>query len=172
MDFPESVKLEAKRRAHYHCVICKQSIFLEVHHILPQEEGGAAELDNAAPLCPTCHDLYGSNPGKRKFVREARDFWWEYCATRSAPPNNAAMLERLDKLQTELVSMREGQERYGEVLAEIKGLVADQFQSAAAAVSSASTVSGVLQASSSLAGELRVVRPSRIHVIGPTRREK
>ena len=39
-------------------------------------------IDNAAPLCPSCHENYGANPTKRKFIREARDFWYELCADR------------------------------------------------------------------------------------------
>jgi hypothetical protein len=35
------------------------------------------ELENAAPLCPSCHETYGANPTKRKFLREARDLWYE-----------------------------------------------------------------------------------------------
>jgi hypothetical protein len=55
---------------------------VEIHHILPQAEGGDDTEDNAAPLCPSCHETYGANPVKRRFIREARDLWYEICATR------------------------------------------------------------------------------------------
>src|SRR5439155_279631 len=85
MDFTESVKLDAKRRANFQCVICRRAgFFLHVHHITPQEEGGPGDLDNAAPLCVECHDLHGGDPGKRKWIREVRDWWWDYCAKRAA----------------------------------------------------------------------------------------
>ena len=81
MPFPESVKEEAKRRAHYTCAWCQEKKdFIEVHHIVPQDEGGSDELDNAAPLCPGCHMLLGGNPDLRKQMWQRRDWWWEYCA--------------------------------------------------------------------------------------------
>jgi hypothetical protein len=55
---------------------------VEVHHIVPEAEAGPDTEDNAAPLCPSCHETYGANPDKRKFIREARDFWYELCRTR------------------------------------------------------------------------------------------
>lgn len=55
-----------------------------MHHIAPQEDSGPDTEDNAAPLCPTCHEIYGANPTKRKFIREARDFWYETCANSQA----------------------------------------------------------------------------------------
>lgn len=75
MAFPERVKLQAKRLAHFRCVICQQP-FVEVHHIVPSSEGGHDTLDNAAPLCASCHDLYGNNPAKRKQIRQMRDEWY------------------------------------------------------------------------------------------------
>ena len=51
---------------------------------MPQEEGGSDTEDNAAPLCPSCHETYGANPTKRKFIREARDLWYEICQRRYA----------------------------------------------------------------------------------------
>lgn len=81
MAFSELVKLSVKRKAHFRCCIC-QAIGVEVHHILPQAEGGPDTEDNAAPLCPTCHDTYGANPQKRKFIRETRDFWYDFCERR------------------------------------------------------------------------------------------
>lgn len=55
--------------------MCHQP-FVEVHHITPVKDGGVHILDNAAPLCSACHDLYGGNPEKRKQIREMRDQWW------------------------------------------------------------------------------------------------
>jgi hypothetical protein len=48
MAFSEKTKLEAKQRANFSCVICKEA-FVEVHHIIPQSEGGKGTIDNAAP---------------------------------------------------------------------------------------------------------------------------
>lgn len=83
MPFSERTKLEAKRRSAFRCCVC-QHIFVEVHHIIPQEEDGPDTIDNAAPLCSRCHDLFGDNPKKRKQLREMRDYWWELMAERAS----------------------------------------------------------------------------------------
>lgn len=80
MAFAKSLKLKVRKQAHFRCCICR-SIGVEVHHIVPQEEAGPDTEENAAPLCPSCHEIYGANPIKRKFIREARDFWYELCAS-------------------------------------------------------------------------------------------
>lgn len=70
---------------------------MEVHHIIPQEDKGPDTEDNAAPLCPSCHETYGANPTKRKFITEARDFWHEVCAKRYATDP-----DRLDKIESRI----------------------------------------------------------------------
>ncbi len=93
MSFSEALKSKVRRRAHFCCCLCK-ALGVEVHHVIPQEEVGPDTEENAAPLCPTCHETYGANPTKRKFIREARDLWYEICERRyaSAP-------DRLDELR-------------------------------------------------------------------------
>jgi HNH endonuclease len=92
--FQEVTKLAVKRRAHFACCVCHE-VGVEVHHIVPQAESGVDDEANAAPLCPSCHETYGANPTKRKFIRETRDLWYEICATRFAPdPDRIAALER------------------------------------------------------------------------------
>lgn len=76
MAFSEKVKLKAKRKSCFRCVICHKP-FVEIHHIIPQTEGGGDTIDNAAPLCAYCHDLFGGNPEKRKQIREMRDHWFD-----------------------------------------------------------------------------------------------
>lgn len=101
MPFSEAVKLEVKRRAHFMCCLC-HSIGVEVHHIIPQAEGGNDVISNAAPLCPSCHETYGANPTKRRFIREARDFWNEICARRYAPDS-----EKLEEVAASTREIRE-----------------------------------------------------------------
>lgn len=81
MAFSEQTKYEAKRRAAFRCCVCHKP-FVEIHHLIPSSEGGGDSLDNAAPLCASCHDLYGGNPEKRKILRQMRDEWWELMAER------------------------------------------------------------------------------------------
>ena len=83
MPFSESIKLSIRRRAHFRCCVCR-AVGVEIHHIVPQEERGPDTADNAAPLCPSCHEIYGANSTKRKFLREARDFWFEICSNSSS----------------------------------------------------------------------------------------
>ncbi|WP_242835357.1 HNH endonuclease signature motif containing protein [Desulfitobacterium sp. PCE1] len=71
--------------------ICREP-FVEIHHIIPQEEGGPDTLDNAAPLCSSCHDLYGGNPYKRKQIKQMRDYWFELVEN-TIMTNDGALLE-------------------------------------------------------------------------------
>jgi hypothetical protein len=82
MAFSEQLKLKVRKKAHMTCCLCKSSIGVEVHHIVPQSEKGADTEANAAPLCPTCHETYGDNPKKRKLICESRDLWYEICQSR------------------------------------------------------------------------------------------
>ena len=38
------------------CCICGLLHSVQLHHIVPVEEGGTDDIDNAIPLCPNCHD--------------------------------------------------------------------------------------------------------------------
>jgi len=81
MPFSEETRLSVKKKAHFSCCLC-HALYVEVHHIIPRDEGGPDIEDNAAPLCPSCHETYGGNPEKRKFIREVRDFWYDMCSKR------------------------------------------------------------------------------------------
>ena len=105
MPFSESIKLAVKRKAHLKCCVCEK-VGVEIHHIQPEGEGGANTEDNAAPLCPGCHDIYGANREKRKFIRECRDFWYELCAKRfqEDPAALQEIIQRLDSISARLPS--------------------------------------------------------------------
>jgi HNH endonuclease len=81
MAFSDAIKTKIRRRSHFSCCLC-HSLGVEIHHIIPEADGGQDSEENGAPLCPSCHETYGANPEKRKFIREARDFWYEVCAKR------------------------------------------------------------------------------------------
>lgn len=38
------------------CCICSALHSVQLHHIIPAEERGTDDIDNAIPLCPNCHD--------------------------------------------------------------------------------------------------------------------
>nr|WP_308742914.1 HNH endonuclease signature motif containing protein [uncultured Anaerocolumna sp.] len=76
MAFSERVKKEVRKKACCRCIICHKP-FVEIHHIIPLTEGGSDNIENAAPLCAYCHDIFGNNPNKRKQIQEMRDIWYE-----------------------------------------------------------------------------------------------
>ena len=117
MAFKDSIKLSVKKKAHFCCCLC-HALYVEVHHIIPESEDGPDTEDNAAPLCPSCHETYGNDPKKRKFIREARDFWYEICASRfkgdtnrfaeiSSKIESTATKENLDEAIDEVKRMLE-----------------------------------------------------------------
>jgi len=117
MAFNEALKIKIKKKAHFTCCLCK-AIGVEVHHIISKEEGGADTEDNAAPLCPSCHEVYGANPQKRKFIRDTRDFLHEICEKRYASDS-----DRFDEIKTLLektVSYDDLQDLKEELLLHIK----------------------------------------------------
>ena len=81
MAFSELLKKRIREYAHNQCCICER-VGIEIHHIIPQREGGADTEENAAPLCPSCHETYEDNPRKRKLIRERRDVWYKICSNR------------------------------------------------------------------------------------------
>jgi hypothetical protein len=85
-DFPDTVKLRARRLAAFRCCYCRDRMGHEVHHLIPKEEGGQGVLDNAVLLCVQCHSDYGHREDKRLPLRQARDQWYEVVAKRYAPP--------------------------------------------------------------------------------------
>jgi HNH endonuclease len=89
MSFGESIRILAKYRSAHRCCVCHRP-FVEIHHLVPQAEGGGDSIENAAPLCAACHDLYGGNPEKRKALRQFRDYWWALMAERRARITEAA----------------------------------------------------------------------------------
>jgi hypothetical protein len=92
MPFSDDLKLKVKRKAEFRCCLC-HDLGIQVHHIIPEESQGPDTEDNAAPLCPSCHDKLGANPVKRKFIREARDYWYELCSERLA--KDSRLLEEI-----------------------------------------------------------------------------
>jgi len=73
MAFPENIKEEALKRSGFRCCICKD-IATDVHHIKPTYKKGKDTIENAAPLCASCHDLFGDNPQNNKVPEELEIF--------------------------------------------------------------------------------------------------
>jgi len=83
------------------CCLC-HTPYVEIHHITPEAEGGANSEDNAAPLCPSCHEILGANSMKRKQIKQARDCWYEICESRylSDPERIDEMASRVKQAAT------------------------------------------------------------------------
>ena len=139
------MKVQAKKRAQFVCVVCGHP-FVEVHHIVPEADGGPNEIENAAPLCAGCHDLYGGNPEKRKTIRQMRDAWFEHCE--KAPKHSAvcALSEQLDNMRSRLRQTELTQLKQDELLSEIKTALTSFHQSQAAHVSTAKSLAELSQA--------------------------
>jgi len=116
MAFTEDLKQEVRQKAAFQCCRCKR-IGVEIHHIIPQADGGPDTIDNAAPLCPACHEDFGANPIKRKQIREMRDWWYGRV---EAMYGASAGNEMLQKLSTEITALKEDKATDQNALDELK----------------------------------------------------
>lgn len=105
MGFPESIKKEVRERAAFQCCRCHK-VGIEVHHIIPEEYGGADDIGNAAPLCPNCHDDFRANPEKRKAIFEMREWWYNRVKVIYGPP--VIPMKMLEKLNENLIKWGKG----------------------------------------------------------------
>ncbi len=117
MAFTETLKQEVRQKAAFRCCRC-QKIGIEVHHIIPQEENGPDVIDNAAPLCPSCHEDFGANPIKRKQIREMRDWWYGRVEAMYGGGVNDS--EFLQKLSAEVEALREDKDDGQKALEDLK----------------------------------------------------
>lgn len=125
MPFPQSVKDQAKGQAAFRCCRCGE-IGVEVHHIVPQSEGGANTIDNAAPLCPNCHTSFGGNAEKRGEIRAMRDRW--YLTAQEKWPTENPESARLNDLLLDV--QRENAEAIDELRQELARLAQEAKQAA------------------------------------------
>ncbi len=65
---PDEIATEVLVACGRYCCLCKQfkPTELQVHHIVPREKGGTADLDNLIPLCLLCHSHVHT---QRRFAR-------------------------------------------------------------------------------------------------------
>lgn len=147
MPFSPSVKDEAKARAHYQCVMCQTPFFLDVHHLIKETNGGKNTIENACPLCPNCHTWFGHDLAKRREVEAKRDWWWDRCAridtAQMTPPDGQRFDQMFQQYQAQQTD---------ELLSEMKTFIKDQFRQQAEQVSSAHTITELIQASTGSTG--------------------
>jgi tetratricopeptide (TPR) repeat protein len=51
------------------CAICKLRHAVQLHHIVPREQGGSDDISNAIPLCPNCHNEVHATSGPGRVTR-------------------------------------------------------------------------------------------------------
>ena len=106
MPFPKDVRAEALVAAARHCCVCHRykGLNVEVHHIVPEAQGGSNRVENASALCFDCHASAGhynpKHPKGTRFspdeLREARDRWHQIVERHQIepPPPNQALYAR------------------------------------------------------------------------------
>jgi hypothetical protein len=126
MPFPEALKLQVKRMAAFQCCRCRE-IGVDIHHIIPQAQGGSDDIDNAAPLCQNCHDRFGANPEKQKEIRQMRDWWYDvvkekYHSDQSQFERISETILKIQHTQAQAVSKTEIEELRIQLTNEIRAL--------------------------------------------------
>ena len=87
MRFTPEVRMRALVAAARHCCVCRRykGVNVEVHHIVPESDGGTNAFENAIALCFDCHADAGHynqfHPRGTKFspdeLSRHRDAWYE-----------------------------------------------------------------------------------------------
>ena len=90
MGFDKNVREDALVASARCCCICHEfkGIKVEVHHIIPREQGGTDDYGNAIPLCFDCHadagHYHAKHPKGSKYapseLRKHRDVWFKIVA--------------------------------------------------------------------------------------------
>jgi len=130
MAFSEAIKTKVKEMAHFKCCIC-QNLFVQVHHIIPQKDDGSDDIDNAAPLCASCHDRYGDNKVKRKSIKQMRDFWYKRCEKREMSPDYSSFALKIDDLYNCFQKVENNQDIQTNLLHEITSSFSDYYHNQA-----------------------------------------
>ena len=156
MPFSEHTKIEVKRRSAFRCCRC-QTIGVDVHHIIPESDGGPDTFDNAAPLCQNCHDQIGQNPIKRKEIRQMRDWWYGVCerqyATKGYPYEN-----KINEINDTLVHIQKGQaDLLPNLMGELRALF-DQSAANITAPGSALFATGIVASSTGVFSQFPTCR--------------
>ena len=121
MPFTERVKKEVKMKAAFRCCRC-QHIGVDVHHIIPESEGGPNDISNAAPLCPSCHDKFGDNPLKRKEITQMRDWWYKTCERMYSNQTFKDSSEDISQINEKLSDILQGQSDISDLKPMLKDL--------------------------------------------------
>lgn len=105
MAFEELVRTRALLWCDRHCCLCKKAcgVNIEVHHLVPQAQGGSNDIDNAIPLCFDCHSAVASyneqHPLGTKYksdeLKARRDQVYEEFTRHLVPPVEAQITQSM-----------------------------------------------------------------------------
>lgn len=125
MPFPHLDKEEALVRSRRYCCVCHEfaGLYTNVHHIIPEAQGGPNTLDNAIVLCLRCHGEAGHynprHPIGNKYspaeLRRHRDLWWERCEQHAGVPLSPHDLDASLQLSLNLFQLGRDQRHKDEV---------------------------------------------------------
>ncbi|MDW7690297.1 HNH endonuclease [Flammeovirgaceae bacterium SG7u.111] len=95
MGFSRKVKEEVLVSSARHCCVCHRykGVKIEIHHILPKEQGGEDTFENAIPLCFDCHSdaghYHAQHPKGTKFsineLKKHKKEWFEIVKKNNIP---------------------------------------------------------------------------------------
>ncbi|NWF91435.1 MAG: HNH endonuclease [Syntrophaceae bacterium] len=96
MGFSKEIRTKVLIAAARHCCVCHRykGVKVEVHHIIPEADGGDDSFENAIALCFDCHNDAGHynncHPRGSKFspreLRLARDTWYKIVSEKYIHP--------------------------------------------------------------------------------------
>jgi hypothetical protein len=121
---------------------------VQVHHIIPEEHGGPDTIDNAAPLCPNCHDYFGANPTKRKEIKHMRDWWYQ--KVEQMYPNKYVTTEQLGVINSKLEEIRQGQSSALSDLKKVMKFVSNKMIDGISTKTADTTASGIINTSAAV----------------------
>lgn len=61
------------------CTLCHREAYSELHHIIPESEGGPTDYENLIPLCKVCHGRADQRQITRAELRSAKRKWCAEC---------------------------------------------------------------------------------------------
>jgi hypothetical protein len=145
MSFSEAVKKQVRQKAAFRCCRCEK-VGVDVHHIIPEKNGGSDDIENAAPLCPNCHHDFGDNPEKRKAIFEMRDWWYKVAAARYPTEIISSQIgqEKLEKISKQLDALPKGLSDIEEIKRELQELSNRFIERAVTSANATRAASGII----------------------------
>ncbi len=151
MAFSQKIISEVREKAAFRCCRC-QSIGIEAHHIIPEEDEGPDIFENAAPLCPNCHTWFGANRTKQKEITEMRDWWYKRVVELYSPTNvNYQLLSDInDKIEALNTNQDKSLANLKETLLKVATETIDQMTAGTARITASGIANATVSPSTSL----------------------